>query len=493
MTTTTPTKADHLSVSDSLLAILEKQRQAHFKDGSVSLDKRRDRLNRLIALTCENADAIADAICEDYAGARSRHTTLATEVVAKIHGMEYARDHLEEWTKPESRESNELAHKAGATSFVLYQPKGVVGLISPWNMPYGLTVSPLTSVLAAGNRAMIKLSEFTPVLGGLMQSLVRDYFAEDEISVILGGPDVGRAFAHLPFDHLIFTGSTKVGRQVMEAAARNLVPVTLELGGKSPVIVGATADLDSVAQRLAYGKFLNGGQLCLAPDYVLMRRGDEQALIDKIATRVETMFPKLRDNADVTGVISQQHFDRLMGYVDEARSKGAKVTVIGDHQRADGAATSHRMPLYVVQNVTSDMQLMQEEIFGPVLPIVTYESIAEGVSYVRRGPKPLAIYYFGNDADEEQMVCDHTESGGFTVNDLYQHYLQEDLPFGGVGASGMGAYHGRDGFIETSHARAVFRQAPGVKPSPTLSAPFAPEIMELFQREITARKTAGSH
>jgi coniferyl-aldehyde dehydrogenase len=199
--TTTPEKAKHSSDSETLLAILEKQRKAHFNDGSVSLEKRRDRLNRLIALTCENADAIADAIGEDYGGARSRHTTLATEVVAKIHGMEYARDHLEEWTKPESREPNELPRKAGATSFVLYQPKGVVGLISPWNMPYGLTVSPLTSVLAAGNRAMIKLSEFTPILGVLMQRLVRDYFSEDEIAVILGGPDVGRAFAQLPFDH----------------------------------------------------------------------------------------------------------------------------------------------------------------------------------------------------------------------------------------------------------------------------------------------------
>ena len=491
--TNTPDKAEHLSDSETLLAILEKQRKAHFNDGSVSLEKRRDRLNRLIALTCENADAIADAISEDYGGARSRHTTLATEVVAKIHGMEYARDRLEEWTKPESRESNELPRKAGATSFVLYQPKGVVGLISPWNMPFGLTVSPLTSVLAAGNRAMIKLSEFTPVLGVLLQRLVRDYFAEDEIAVILGGPDVGRTFAQLPFDHLIFTGSTKVGRQVMEAAARNLVPVTLELGGKSPVIVGATADLDSVAQRLAYGKLLNGGQLCLAPDYVLMRREDEQALIDKLAARVEAMFPKLRENADVTGIISKQHFDRLTGYVDEARSKGAKVTAIGDHQHVDGVTKSYRMPIYVVQNVSSDMQLMQEEIFGPVLPIVTYDSIADGLSFIRRGTKPLAIYYFGNDAAEEQMVCDHTESGGFTVNDLYQHYLQEDLPFGGVGSSGMGAYHGRDGFVEMSHARAVFRQVPGVMPSPTLSAPFAPNIMELFQKEITSRKTAGNH
>jgi len=488
----TSTKAEPVRPSDTLSAILKAQRAAHFADGAVSLDKRRDRLNRLIALTCENADAIADAISEDYSGARSRHTTLATEVVAKIHGMEHARDHLEQWTKPEPRESNELARKGGATSVVLYQPKGVVGIISPWNMPFGLTVSPLTSVLTAGNRAMIKPSEFTPVLGSLLKSLVHDYFAEDEIAVVLGDQEVGRAFAQLPFDHLIFTGSTQVGRQVMELAARNLVPVTLELGGKSPVIVGATADLDSLAQRLAYGKMLNGGQLCLAPDYVLMRREDEQALIDKLATHFDAMFPTLSQNADVTGIISTAHFNRLTGYLDDARRKGAKVTVIGDHHAAGVSATTRRMPLHVVQNVTPDMQLMQEEIFGPVLPIVSYQSIAEGVAFVRQRPKPLAIYYFGHDPAEERMVCEHTESGGFTVNDLYQHYLQEDLPFGGVGASGMGAYHGRDGFVEMSHARAVFRQGPDAKPSPSLRPPFAPEIMKLFEAEITSRRAADS-
>ncbi|MCC8937079.1 coniferyl aldehyde dehydrogenase [Bradyrhizobium sp. Arg68] len=472
---------------DRLGAILANQKAAFLAEGVVSPETRRDRLSRLIHLTCENGDAIVDAIVQDFDGAKSRHFTLMSELLGKVHGMEHARDHLASWMKPETREPTGAAKEAGAVADVIRQPKGVVGIMSPWNMPFGLSVSPLTSALAAGNRAMIKPSEFTPTMSALMEELFSRYFSPEEIAVVVGGVEVGEAFARLPFDHLLFTGSTSVGRHVMRLASENLVPVTLELGGKSPVIIGSKANIAAVAPRLAFAKMANGGQLCLAPDYVLVAKQLEAALVDQLINETSAMFPRVHTNSDHTGIINSRHFDRLENLVNDARSKGARITVVGASSPGRQGSNARRMPLHIVQNVSEKMALMDEEIFGPVLPIIPFERIEEAVSFVRRRPKPLALYYFGRDAAEEQFVLEHTESGGVTTNGFYQHYLQENLPFGGVGASGMGAYHGRDGFIEFSHTRAVLLQAPDAKQNPALRPPLTDDLLQFFRSELKRR------
>jgi coniferyl-aldehyde dehydrogenase len=472
----------------SLGKILAAQRAGHWADGFVSINIRRDRLNRLIALICDNADAIVEAVTEDYGGARTRELTYGAEIVSKVHGVDHALERLERWMEPELREPNPSARDSGAEAYVLYQPKGVVGIIAPWNMPFGLAASALTAALAAGNRSMIKISEYSPTVSSILEEVFPKYFAREEVAIVTGGQEVSEAFAKLPFDHLMFTGSTRIGSKVMAAAAENLVPVTLELGGKSPVVVGASADLDYVASRLANAKMVNGGQLCLSPDYVFVNSGQEEELVGKMVSVAKAAYPNVRQNEDYTGAINAAHFDRLMNYIEEAQAKGAKVTVVDDSAHGPNGHNTRRIPLHIVQNVTPDMKLMQDEIFGPVLPIVTYNSVDDAVSEIRRGPKPLAIYYFGNDAEEERYVLENTESGGVTVNDVYLHYMQEDLPFGGVGASGIGAYHGRDGFVEFSHARAVFKQAPGAAPSPVFHAPLSPHIIPRAKAELEARR-----
>jgi coniferyl-aldehyde dehydrogenase len=464
---------------EQLHRILAAQRSAHLAAGPVAAETRIDRLNRLIRLTCENAASIVDAIVADFGGARSRHFTLFSELVGKVHGMEHARDHVRAWMEPEARETTGALRGVGACR-VVRQPKGDVGIISPWNMPFGLAVSPLTSAFAAGNRAMLKPSEHTPAVSGLLERLVPRYFAPEELAVVTGGWEVGEAFAQLPLDHLVFTGSTEVGRRVMQMAATNLVPVTLELGGKSPVVVGETANLSRAASLVAFGKMLNGGQLCLAPDYALVPRQRRRELLDALVREASVMFPRMHDNPDHTGTISPKHFARLNEYLDDARRRGAEVLVVNPASQPIDAAKSLRIPLHIVLDATADMAVMQHEIFGPILPIVTYDRIEEAVAFVRRGAKPLALYYFGEDEAEESFVLANTESGGVTVNNLFQHYVQEDLPFGGVGASGMGAYHGRDGFLELSHTRAVYRQA---APTP-VPDPLRPPLTPLGQRAL---------
>jgi coniferyl-aldehyde dehydrogenase len=450
--------------------VLAAQRAAHIAEGPVTAETRIDRLDRLIRLTCENAISIVDAIVADFGGAQSRHFTMRSELLGKVQGMEHARQHVRQWMEPEPRETGGPVRAAGGACRVVRQPKGVVGIIAPWNMPFGLTVAPLTSAFAAGNRAMLKPSEHTPATSELLERLVTRYFAPEELAVVTGGWEVGEAFAQLSLDHLVFTGSSAVGRRVMEMAAANLVPVTLELGGKSPVIVGETADLSRAASLLAYGKMLNGGQLCLAPDYVLIPHRRRAALIEHIVRETKSMFPRILDNPDHTGIISARHFARLRGYLDDAISLGAEVAVVNAGADDVDPAKGLRMPLHIVLGATEAMAVMQHEIFGPILPVVTYDKIAEAVALVRRREKPLALYYFGQDEAEEGFVLANTESGGVSVNQLFQHYVQEDLPFGGVGRSGMGAYHGRDGFLELSHSRAIYRQ-PALTPLPDLLRP----------------------
>jgi coniferyl-aldehyde dehydrogenase len=338
------------------------------------------------------------------------------------------------------------------------QPKGVVGIIAPWNFPVNLVMAPLAGVFAAGNRAMVKTSEFTPVTAALFEDLVPRYFAAEELAFVSGGPDVGKAFAELPFDHLLFTGATGIGRHILHAAADNLTPVTLELGGKSPVILGRSADIAQATERVAIGKMMNAGQICLAPDYMLVPAEQEAEVVAGLTRAASAMYPTLLSNPDYTSVINDRHFQRLTTWIDDARAKGGDVIVVNPANEDFSTSNARKMPLHIIRNPTDDMTVMQEEIFGPVLPVRSYDTIETAIGEVNRRDRPLALYYFGRDAAERRRVLDRTISGAATIDDVIFHVSQEELPFGGIGPSGMGAYHGEVGFKTFSHARAIYRQ-----------------------------------
>jgi coniferyl-aldehyde dehydrogenase len=439
---------------DALIALQKAQFRA---EGEVTYATRIDRLKRLKALILENKVAFANATKHEFNGARSYEFSLFSEFASKVEAIDYSMKHLKAWMKPEKRKTNKPMNFLGGKSQVRHFPKGVVGIISPWNLPFGLTVAPLTSALAAGNRALLKPSEFVPETAALFAEVVPKYFSKDEVAVVTGGAEVSQQFAQLPFDHLLFTGSTRVGAQVMQAASKNLVPVTLELGGKSPVIIGRSAKLDLAGTRLTFGKLLNGGQLCLSPDYVLVPHELEEQLVARVVHEAQSMYPNITENADYAGVINERHFARLQNYIDDAVAKGAKLTIVGaDQTRA--SENNRRMPLHILQNVNEDMLVMHEEIFGPILPVMTYDDITEVPDQVEPRRSPLALYYFGKDKTEQEYLLSHVPSGGVCINDITLHYVQEDLPFGGVGASGMGAYHGPEGFRTLSHPRAIYSQ-----------------------------------
>ena len=463
--------------------VLEAQRKAHIKDGPPSAEKRIEWLDRAIGLVVGHKDAIADALREDF-GHRSVHATLLTDVSGAIGPLKHAKAHLKNWMKREKRKVEPaLLGLFGARAYVEYQPKGVVGVISPWNFPVNLTFTPLAGIFAAGNRVMIKPSEFTPRTSELMERMFKSAYDETEVAVFTGGPDVGGAFARLAFDHLLFTGATSIAYHVMRAAAENLVPTTLELGGKSPVIIGNTADMKLTANRVMMGKTLNAGQICLAPDYVLVPKGRATEFIAAATGAINTMFPTLKDNPDYTSVINQRHYDRLTGYLDDARAKGAEIVELNPAKEDFRQQPFHKIPPTLVLNPTDDMKIMKDEIFGPLLPVKTYETVDEAIGYVNAHDRPLGLYYFGADAAEQDRVLTRTTSGGVSVNDVVMHVSMEDLPFGGVGPSGMGAYHGVDGFRTFSHAKAVFKQAK-MDVTAMMRPPYGEKIQKMMDGQI---------
>jgi coniferyl-aldehyde dehydrogenase len=482
--------AEHDNVTEletqNLTALLELQRSKFRAEGEVTYATRIDRLKRLKALIIENKTEFAKTTKREFGGARSYEFSLFSEFASKVEAIDYSMKNLKEWMKPEKRKTNKPMNFLGGKSQVRHFPKGVVGIISPWNLPFGLTVAPLTSALAAGNRALLKPSEFVPETAALFADVIPKYFSEDEVAVVTGGAAISQRFAELPFDHLLFTGSTRVGAQVMQSAAKNLVPVTLELGGKSPVIIGRSAKLDLAGTRLTFGKLLNGGQLCLSPDYVVVPNELEEQLIARVIHETNSMYPNITENTDYAGVINERHFVRLQNYIDDAVAKGAKLTIVGaDKTRA--SKDNRRMPLHILQNVNEDMLVMHEEIFGPVLPVMTYSDVAEVPDMIEPRRNPLAMYYFGKDKREQEYLLTHVPSGGVCVNDITLHYVQEDLPFGGVGASGMGAYHGPEGFRSLSHARAIYSQTM-IDVLPIVGA--RPPFGEKFRKNIS--KVLGS-
>jgi coniferyl-aldehyde dehydrogenase len=438
--------------AEALSRLLARQRAAFLQHRPPSLAERRSSLKKLrAALLARQADFEA-ALDADF-GHRSRHETAIMEMLVVRWGIDYLLKNLRRFMRRERR--HVALPMRLARAYVEYQPLGVVGIVAPWNYPFSLALMPLATALAAGNRAMIKPSEFTPATSELLGAMLADTFAEDEVAVVTGDASVGAAFAALPFDHLFFTGSTAVFRAVMRAASEQLVPVTLELGGKSPVIVDRGQPLARVATDIAYGKLANAGQTCVAPDYVLLPEADVDAFVDEWGKAVATLYPDGPASADYTSIVNVRHYERLRGLLDDARAKGARVIDTGPSPE-QATRRPHTLPPTLVLNVHDGMQIMQEEIFGPVLPIVTYRDLADAIGFVNARPRPLGLYYFGSSPTNQREVLTRTTSGGVTVNGTLLHYPQDDLPFGGVGASGFGAYHGIEGFRAFSHQKAVF-------------------------------------
>ena len=442
---------------EDMLAALNAQRADFTAELPVSAAARKDRLKRAIAMMVDHGEAFCKALSEDF-GHRSTEQSMMTDIVPSIRTLKYSIKELDKWMKPERRKVDFPLGLLGAKAIVEYQPKGVVGIISPWNFPVQLTLAPMAGAFAAGNRVMVKSSEYTPTVAALFEEIGPQYFAAEEALFYSGGPEVGQAFAALPFDHLIFTGATGIGKHILHAAADNLTPVTLELGGKSPTIIGRSANVEAATQRIALGKMLNAGQICLAPDYLMVPREKEAEVVAGMTKAVSVMYPTLLENPDYTSVINARHRDRLTGYLEDAKAKGAEVIEVNPANEDFGASNRNKMPLYLVRNPTDDMKVMQEEIFGPVLPIKTYERIEETIDYVNAHDRPLGLYYFGEDGAEKRQMLDRTISGGVTVNDVIFHISMEELPFGGIGPSGMGAYHGYEGYKTFSHGKSVYHQ-----------------------------------
>jgi len=453
---TTTTGSD--PITEAMMKVLDAQRQDYINEGHVSAETRIDRLNRGVAAVAKHQDRLVEALNTDFS-CRPRELSMLTDIAGSIMPMKTATKHLRSWMKPEKRKTMFPLNLLGGRSRVEYQPLGVVGVLSPWNFPVNLTFAPLAEVLAAGNRAIIKPSEFTPTVSEVMAELVRDAWDEKEVAIFTGGPEVGAAFTSLPFDHMIFTGATSIARHVMAAAAKNLVPVTLELGGKSPVLVSRSADIKAAVSRIMLGKTMNAGQICLAPDYLMVPEEKLDEVVAEVHKAVGEMYPKLLDNPQYTSVVNDRHFQRLQENLADARAKGAEVIEINPAGEDFAAQQgTQKIAPTVIKNPTEDMRVLEEEIFGPLLPIKTYKDFDETINYVNSKPRPLGLYYFGQDAAEERKVLDRTTSGGVCVNDVIMHIMQEDLPFGGVGPAGMGSYHGYDGFKTFSHAKGIYRQ-----------------------------------
>ena len=462
-----------------LHTLFEAQRLACLADPYPAAKLRIDRIDRLIELLRGQQYKICAAIEADF-GRRSIENSRMFDILPPLNALKYAKKYLPDWMRAEKRSSNFPYGLLGATSRVQYIPLGVVGNISPWNFPVTLALSPMGGILAAGNRVMIKPSEHTPATSELLRELIVKAFAGDEIAVVTGAAPVSAAFSKLPFDHLIFTGSTSVARHIAQNAAPGLVPTTLELGGKSPVVVSRSANLADVAKKVLFAKTMNAGQICLAPDYLLVHPAQRAELIGEFQSAAKTLYPDGAASKDYVNIISERHVQRLQGYLDEARANGNHVIPLFD------AATSSDprcLAPHLVEINNAGGRVMQDEIFGPLLPIVACENLDSMLAKIRSGPRPLALYYFGDDQREIDYLSTHVAAGGMCINDLLMHFLQDDLPFGGIGDSGSGNYHGREGFVRFSHAKAIYRQS-RIDVGRLLRPPYGERFRALLNFEI---------
>ncbi len=465
----------HLQI-DLMRQLFERQRAAFRALPMPSADSRITQLKSLKAALLTHQDQLIDAVDRDF-GRRSADETRLAELLPTVEAIRYTLRHLKRWMRA-SRRRVGLAFQPGQAR-VVYQPLGVVGIIVPWNYPLFLALGPLVTALAAGNRVLLKMSESTPATSAALADMLSTVFPQDQVAVIDGDAEVGSAFSQLPFDHLLFTGATGVGRHVMRAAADNLTPVTLELGGKSPAIVSDTVPLADAAERIAFGKSLNAGQTCVAPDYVLCPRDRVEALVQALDASFRKLYPSLLHNPDYTHIINSRQYQRLVGYLGDALNRGARVLEI--NPAGEDLSGCRLLPPTLLLNVQDDMQVMREEIFGPLLPIVPYDSLQEALDYIAARPRPLALYYFGYDRAQQQHVMEQTHAGGMCINDTLLHVAQEDLPFGGIGPSGMGHYHGHEGFLTFSKAKGVYlkQRYNGARP---IYPPYGGRLLKLIYR-----------
>ena len=471
----------NIDAEEKMLELLRLQRESYLAEGEVSAETRIDRLDRTIDVLVANAEKISEAMNADF-GCRPRQVNLMTDVTGSLENLKHAKKHLRKWMKAEKRPSMFPLGLLGGRSSIQYQPKGVVGVIAPWNFPLGMVFEPLAGVIASGNRAMIKPSEFTPATSELIDEMVGKTFDPTEIAVVTGGPEVGQAFSSLAFDHMVFTGATSVARHIMAAASKNLVPVTLELGGKSPTVISETADLREAIERIMVGKMLNAGQVCIAPDYVMLPEGKMDEAVAIAREVVAEMYPTLLNNEQYTAMLNERHFQRMQKNIDDANERGAQVVAINPANEDFSVNPTQKIPPTLILNPDDDALCMQDEIFGPLLPLKTYTKFEDVISYINARPRPLAAYYFGKDSSEEHRFLTGTTSGGACVNDVMFHMLQKDLPFGGVGPSGMGSYHGIEGFKAFSHAKSVYKQ-PGKIPVTKLAG-FMPPYGDASEKSI---------
>ncbi len=434
------------------------QRQAFLAEGNVRYRTRLNRLERAMTILIDRRDDFVEALNSDF-GSRSPHQSLLTDIVASLEPFKFAKAHLRRWMQPEKRKVSMPLGMMGTEAWVIPQPMGVVGLVSPWNFPVQLTFAPLAGILAAGNRVMIKPSQHVPATSELLKEVFTEYYDSSEVLVITGDVEASRIFTSLPFDHLIYTGNAYAAKEIIRRSADNLTRLTLGLGGKSPVVIGRGGPLWQPARRIMMGKLINAGQACLAPDYLLLPRGKVEEFIECAEVAIAKMFPTLLDNSDYSSIISERHYLRLQSHLEDARTKGGTVVTVNPEKEDFVGQKHYKMPPSFVIDPHETMNVMKGEIFGPILPIKEYDSLDEAILYINSHARPLAIYYFGNDQREEDELLDRTVSGTLVFNDVGSQIAQEDLPFGGVGGSGQGCYRGKEGFLNFSHRKSVFRQS----------------------------------
>ena len=441
----------NVAIQDELLASLDLQKKAYQASLMTTCDQRVQLLMALKQALLLNQSELVSALSLDY-GHRAEGDSIIADILPSIAHINYTIKHLKKWMKPQRRHAGLMISPASVT--VHYQPLGVIGIIAPWNFPVILSINPLTTAIAAGCRAMIKLSEFTPNTNKVLKTILASVFEIDTVLVVEGAADVAVAFSALPFDHLLFTGSTAVGKQVMRAAAENLTPVTLELGGKSPVIIDKNMPMKTAVERLIFGKCLNAGQICVAPDYIFCPKGKESEFIAEYQTQFMKMYGSEELSEDYSNVVNKAQHARLIAWLEDAKSLGAKV-ISANRQAID--LSSRKIATQLITATTDEMQIMQNEIFGPLLPILSYEKIEDVITYITDRPRPLALYIMSFDTDFQDQLITQTHSGGVAINDVVMQVVADDAPFGGVGHSGMGHYHGHEGFLTFSKAKTVLK------------------------------------
>lgn len=474
----TPAGAPGNAAIDGVRAVLARQQAASRIEGPPSAEMRIERIDRVINLLVEHQQPLCAALAEDFTW-RSHDQSLMADVLLPIRGLKYAREHVRRWMRPERRKAELRGGWLGAKAEIHYQPLGTIGIISPWNFPIAIALGPLAEALAAGNRAIILFSDQSPATAALLIELLAEQFDDSEVAAFIGGAELGAAFSAMPLDHLVFTGSPRVGRLVMRAAAQNLTPLTLELGGKSPTIIGRGADLENAARRIWGGKGVSSGQACIAPDYVFVHEDDCERLLSSMQVQLRRMYPTLLDNPDYTAMATPGQYQRMQACLQDAREHCVRVIEVNPGNE-DLSASRKIAPTLLVDPPDTTLA-MQEEVFGPLLPIRSYRHINEVLDYINGHPRPLALYYFGDDRAEARHVLERTHSGGACINEVMQHLFQTDLPFGGCGHSGFGRYRGGYGFKAFSLERSVF-----TPPRWDVMGVLRPPYGKLFRRVIGA-------